>query len=255
MTWFKLDDQFPHHPKVLRAGPEAAWLFVAAGCYSASHLTDGLIPKCALATITAQKNAQRLADTLVRVGLWEELDDDYVIHDYLAYNPSREEVEADRQRRRDAGAKGARRRWDGARDGTGDSTCHDTCNDTPHDVPIAIGNAPDPSRPKEKENSRRKRRPPVDYAPTDSQCDYAKQHGLDLERERGHWLDWCEAHGRTYSNVTAGFSTWLRQAVQFGRGGLPVGDPVPVREPGLVLPPARVEVCPVCESSLLACSC
>ena len=95
--------------------------------------------------------------------------------------------------------------------------------------------------------------PSEDFTPTDVHCEYARQHGLSVDDELAHWLDWCTANGRKYKNLNAGFSTWLRQAVGFGRGGAPVAslDEI-VDEPKLVLPPARVEVCPVCDSSLLA---
>lgn len=93
MTWAKLDDQFPTHPKVMRAGPEAAWLFVAGLCYCARHLTDGLLPKCAVVTLVSVRNVQRLVAKLVDVGLWEDVGDDYLVHDYLEYNPSRADVE------------------------------------------------------------------------------------------------------------------------------------------------------------------
>jgi len=61
--------------------------------------------------------------------------------------------------------------------------------------------------------------PPKDFVPTSEHDVFAREHALDLQGEVAHWLDWCEANGRTYKSVNAGFSTWLRQAVQFGRGG------------------------------------
>jgi hypothetical protein len=45
MTWVKLDDQFPSHPKMVLAGGDAAWLHVCALCYCGQHLTDGKFPK------------------------------------------------------------------------------------------------------------------------------------------------------------------------------------------------------------------
>lgn len=254
MTWAKLDDQFPTHPKVMRAGPEAAWLFVAGLCYAAQHLTDGMIPKCAVNTLVPARGA-RLAQTLVKVGLWEELADDYVIHDYLAYNPSRDEVVTERERKKEGGRRGAANRWSGMSDRSSHSSSHDTNMSRKLSAPTANGDAPVPVPVlQEKENGRRKRRPPVDYEPTPAQQDFAREHGLDLEAERAHWLDWCDANGRTYSNVHAGFSTWLRQAVKFGRGRPPVME-LESGLRGLVLPPSHHDVCPVCESSVLACRC
>ena len=109
MSWFKLDDQFFSHPKVLRAGPEATLLYVSGGCYAAKHLTDGLIPKCAVPTLTTLSRPQKLAERLVHVRLWHELEDDFEMHDYLLYNPSRVEVESVRESARERAANGARK--------------------------------------------------------------------------------------------------------------------------------------------------
>lgn len=67
----------------------------------------------------------------------------------------------------------------------------------------------------------RKSRPSRDFQPTDAHREFARENGVDIGREREHWLDWCEANGRKYASVNAGFSTWLRQAVQFGRARPP----------------------------------
>lgn len=98
MSWAKFDDQFPHHPKILRAGPEAAWLHVCGVCWSARYLTDGRIPKSAIATLSSVREPDRFAVTLVEVGVWHDRGDFYEIHDYLEYNPSK----ADELARREA---------------------------------------------------------------------------------------------------------------------------------------------------------
>jgi len=106
MAWVKLDDQFPHHPKILRAGPLASWLYVASVCYAAEYLTDGFIPEGALHILAAVPNPEALAATLVDVGLWQRAAGGYVIHDYHDYNPSREDVLATREARAEAGSRG-----------------------------------------------------------------------------------------------------------------------------------------------------
>lgn len=112
MSWAKLDDQFPQHPKVLRAGPDAAWLHVCAVCYCAQYLTDGFVPKEAVATLSTLRQPARLAARLVEVGLWHDRGDQFEVHDYLAYNPTREKVEGERaaakDRRSKSGQKGGR---------------------------------------------------------------------------------------------------------------------------------------------------
>lgn len=106
MSWVKLDDQFPDHPKVVQAGPRAAWLYVCGLAYCARYLTDGLIPKAQVGRLAAFQDCVVLAATLAHVGLWIEVGDSYRIHDWLDYNPTREQVKATREARAKAGQIG-----------------------------------------------------------------------------------------------------------------------------------------------------
>src|SRR5258708_24848920 len=102
MPWFRLDDSFHSHPKVIAAGNEAIGLYVRCGTHAAEHLTDGFVGK----DVVLLYGSRALADALVRTGLWHRARNGWTIHDYLDYNPSREDVErerkqaAERQRRR-----------------------------------------------------------------------------------------------------------------------------------------------------------
>lgn len=96
MTWVRLDDTFPSHPKVLKAGPEAAWLYVAAVCHSGHYLTDGFVDIDVIETLTRIKSWKRAADALVRVGLFDEVTGGYQIHDYLEHQKSKEAAEKER---------------------------------------------------------------------------------------------------------------------------------------------------------------
>jgi hypothetical protein len=102
VPWFRLDDSFHSHPKVIAAGNEAIGLYVRSGTYAAEHLTDGFVSK----DIALLYGDETLAGALVRVKLWHRARGGWTIHDYLDYNPSREDVErerkqaAERQRRR-----------------------------------------------------------------------------------------------------------------------------------------------------------
>ena len=44
MTWVKLDDSYPDHPKITQVGPLGMALHTAATCYASKYLTDGFIP-------------------------------------------------------------------------------------------------------------------------------------------------------------------------------------------------------------------
>ncbi len=106
MTWVRVDDSTPHHSKLLRAGPVAAWLWVAALAHANRMATDGVIPPEALAALYPWSGWTRrtllgLAARLVEVGLWTALDEGgWEIHDYAEYQaPAMREA---RRARRDA---------------------------------------------------------------------------------------------------------------------------------------------------------
>lgn len=105
MTWVRLDDTFPEHPKVLAAGGDAAWLHICAIAYCNRNLTDGFVPTSALKRLSDARTPTRLAGALVDVNLWEECDGGWLIHDYHMYQPTRAEVLAEQQVRHDAKVK------------------------------------------------------------------------------------------------------------------------------------------------------
>lgn len=98
MAWVKFDDRFWMHPKVMRAGNAAAWLWVASIGYCNANLTDGRIPTGALPLLTEATGKRRsdLVATLVDVGLWEPCEGGWMVHDYLEFQPSSAEVMASR---------------------------------------------------------------------------------------------------------------------------------------------------------------
>lgn len=113
MTWLKIDDNVPHHKKMLAAGPAAAWLWLCGVAYCQRHKTDGFIPLEALSWLGVEK-PKPLAAVLVLVGLWHQAEDGWLVHDYLEWNASSEErreksgQKADRQQRwRDKKKRGA----------------------------------------------------------------------------------------------------------------------------------------------------
>lgn len=117
MTWVRLDDQFADNPKLERAGPMAGWLHVSALCYCARHLTDGLIPWEKAARLVS--NPGKPLKALIQENVWHKEDHDcptcppcphhhYLIHDYLDYQPSRAQVEKEREAARERMAKARR---------------------------------------------------------------------------------------------------------------------------------------------------
>ena len=96
MTWVRLADDFTDHPKVVRAGPLAAWLYVCGLTYANRYATDGFIPGAQVPRLAAVPDPERLARRLVEATLWEEVEDGYRIHDYGSYQPSAEEIKRER---------------------------------------------------------------------------------------------------------------------------------------------------------------
>lgn len=97
MAWVKLDDQFPDHPKVVAAGGDAAWLYVAGLCYCQAKLTDGHIPSGVVPRLSDRKFPTKLADKLVAVGLWTKDAKGYIVHDYKEYNIPAKEIREKRE--------------------------------------------------------------------------------------------------------------------------------------------------------------
>ena len=90
MVWFKIDDGFWCHPKVLECSDAAVALWARGGSYCAAQLTDGKVTPKALRLLGNDRDA---ATELVMEGLWD-LDSDGVwwFHDWAEYQPTREEV-------------------------------------------------------------------------------------------------------------------------------------------------------------------
>lgn len=99
MSWVKLDDRFPLNPKVLPLSDKAFRSYITALCYAAQHLTDGYLPPGVI--------PGRSAAALVEAGLLTRGTAGWMIHDYLKYNPSRDEVES----RSESARHASRMRW------------------------------------------------------------------------------------------------------------------------------------------------
>ena len=102
MTWVRIDDGFYDHPKIVALSDAAYRAFVDGLCYAGRHLTDGHIPEAALRRLARGPAVRELE----ACGLWERNGNGIVIHDYPEYQPSRSEVEANREARASAGRLG-----------------------------------------------------------------------------------------------------------------------------------------------------
>lgn len=115
MAWVKVDDQMADHPKFTgldRFAPLALALQLRAFCYASRHLTDGFLPAGVIPSLIDGFESWGIETggvrgmfavgsdgdefdwpaIMVSAGLWEQREGGYVIHDYLDYNPSKEQV-------------------------------------------------------------------------------------------------------------------------------------------------------------------
>lgn len=125
--WARLNATFPTHPKTLAVGPIGELIHVRAICYAARYLTDGFIPVAVIPTLLGGLETLRVTEgvrnrariklgqdaskvdwigVLVRAGLWEPVEGGYRLHDYLQYNPTREEYERILYTKRENGRRG-----------------------------------------------------------------------------------------------------------------------------------------------------
>lgn len=100
MAWFKVDDRFHTHPKVVQAGNAAIGLWTRLGAWCSDHLTDGHVPS----TVALMFGTDEELDALVDAGLLRRTGTGLQFADWLDYNPSAEQVRDSRQRRSNAGA-------------------------------------------------------------------------------------------------------------------------------------------------------
>jgi hypothetical protein len=98
MTWVRLDDQAPDHPKFARTGTVGFALHIAAMCYASRYLTDGFVPElAALKLLPDQVVSPRQLAEMVSADLWERVEGGYRVHDFLVNNKSKDLVVAERE--------------------------------------------------------------------------------------------------------------------------------------------------------------
>lgn len=143
MGWAKMDDQRAMNRKMREAGFEARGLDEAAIEQVAHDMTDGFIAEGTvemLAVAHRCRHWRRLVAVLVKVGRWEPVDGGWMLHDYLEYNPTKAEWEAEKAKKRNAGRRGgqasARARASASARANGQAPSSSKCS-----------SRPDPTRP------------------------------------------------------------------------------------------------------------
>lgn len=129
MGWVRLEDDFYDNRKLGEAGPLAELLWIRSLAWVNRNTQDGVLPPHQVRRLAdfaedcdylgKPQLPAMLAERLVAAGLWEEVENGYLIHNYHDFQPSAEEVMAKRvllsQKRSLAGRKGAFSRWEKSR--------------------------------------------------------------------------------------------------------------------------------------------
>ena len=207
MAWFKVDDGFWSHPKVLELSPDAVALWVRAGSYSAAHLTDGLVKSSTIRMLGANCD---IADELVSAGLWAECEDGWVFHDWSAYQPSRDQVLHEREK--------ARERMRNVRANTtrtfGSSSPSPSRPVPSRPDPVTSNEVtvppPTPSEP-------RNVRLPKDWEPTKEHQERALNAGIDLNVELEKFKAHAGENDRHAKNWNLAFTRWLINAGEYAK--------------------------------------
>ena len=97
MAWFKVDDGFHASRKLLKIGKRsrfaAVGLWTVAGSWAADQLTDGNVPDYMIVEWGAPPAAP---EALVNSGLWQRTSDGYAFYNWHEYQPSKQDVDAER---------------------------------------------------------------------------------------------------------------------------------------------------------------
>ena len=97
MSWVRLDDNFPNHPKVVGLSDQAFRLYISGLCYASHYLTDGLIIEPVLRRLDGADGVKEL----VEAGLWLKVSKGWQIASYGEYQTPKSEVEKAKQANRE----------------------------------------------------------------------------------------------------------------------------------------------------------
>lgn len=104
MPWARLDDHFFSHPKVREAWRcrPALGLHAMSLSYCMCHGTEGRVSDTFVEDQLPDPGERDAAvAALVDAGLWERNGTGWIVHDFLDYNPSNDDIEARRAADRD----------------------------------------------------------------------------------------------------------------------------------------------------------
>ena len=193
MPWARFEDDYLGNAKLTTLSTAAIALDMAAIIYSARELRDGLLRASdvdAIATLIHIRRWAPVAAELVAVNRWSVSAGGYAIHDYLEYQPSRQQVLGDRaaaayrmRRVREKFARTSSERSDEVREkfadpGPGPGPGPERSTNVPGDPPTPLDERSDEVRANGGVlQRRRQRKPRAEPEPTPVCCpDFARTH-------------------------------------------------------------------------------
>jgi hypothetical protein len=128
MPRINIDLDFLTHRKTISTSPLAQLLFIRSLIYAATHLTDGFIPQAATSLLSfdltqytkeeedpiapcgqrKSVSVSTLISELLQAKRWKVFKGGYLIHDYLDYQLSRQQVSELMEKKRQSGQAGGR---------------------------------------------------------------------------------------------------------------------------------------------------
>lgn len=208
-----LEPDFMDHPKVGRLTAEALRAHLKALCWCAKFETDGQIPS----QFAIQFAPGELLGELVAGRLWVRNEDgSFAIRDFLEYNPSREELAAERARKKRRPARGKNTAHGGEKTPRGGAELHEPHKHIRPEEIAVTDQSPDPelNQPDRVISGRaRWRRVPEDWRPKPAHLELARTLGVDAALELPKFRDHEFRDPKT--DADAAFRTWLRNAKRF----------------------------------------
>jgi len=212
VPWFKVDDGFHGHPKVVELSTSAVGVWTLCGSWCAKYLTDGAVN---LKTILRLGGEESDALELVQSGLWLATDDGFQFNDWEKYQPLKASVEAEREAAQER-MRQVRAKRKGTRSGEVQPNKGRTFGDGSEEVRLAPSHPiPVPSQSPEK--SKRGTRLPTDWNPSTELLRWAASKRPDLivleqvEAFKDYWASVPGSKG-VKLDWDATWRSWIRNA-------------------------------------------
>lgn len=230
----RLSLDYADHPKIAVLSDEAFRAHVEMILYSRKYMTDGQIAKQIAKRWPQQALNELLANDSEAPSLLELDSGDYLLHGFADMQETKQEIEAKRQVRAEAGRKGGRAKKQNAKPMPSKTPSKQSSNLLSKNVAeieteseTEVSNKPPVSPPagdtRKPAPAGRKTRIPDDWEPNESHEAKTAELGIDLHAEAEKFRDHAIANGKTFVDWSRGFHTWLNNAPKFAPrpGGRP----------------------------------